>query len=242
MNILFYSMLFIVGAIVGNYLAIKAKEIPQRLDLKKTHYSNYKNEKLISKLTYIFMGGLTSVVLANVLKVNKHEIETAKLIIYIFAMIYISILIIVAGVDRNYTKIDKKILAFGIIISILYMLYLCTVDLASVHLSIIYLSAYTVLLVIDSLLLKKLAKDSYIVNNLILSMIILVFTDLRALTYTLVMAMVAVILYALLVKSQKNKNGNRDLKINEIPVGYFIAASNVMVLFMIRIFENYFIL
>ena len=241
MNILFYTMLFIVGIVVGNYLAIKAEEIPKRLDLKKTHYSNYTNERLISKLTYIFMGGLTSVILANVLNINTHEIEPAKLIIYIFAMMYVSTLIITAGVDRNYTKIDKKLLAFGIIISILYMLYLCMVDLASVHLSIIYLAIYMILLVIDSFLLRKFAKDSYIVNNLMLITIILVFTDLRALTYTLVMAVVATILYILLIKSQKRKNGNKKLKINEIPVGYFIAASNVMVLFMIRIFENYFI-
>lgn len=241
MNTLFYTMLFIVGVIVGSYLAIKAEEIPKRLDLRKTHYSNHKNEKLISKLTYIFMGGLTSVVLANVLRVNTYEIDPAKLIIYVFAMIYLSTLMITAGVDRNYTKIDKKLLAFGIIMSILYMLYLCMVDLASVHLSIIYLGIYMILLLIDSFLLRKFAKDSYIVNNLILATIILVFTDLRALTYTLVMALVAIILYILLVKSQKSKNGNKKLKINEIPVGFFIAASNVMVLFMIRIFENYFI-
>ena len=28
-------------------------------------------------------------------------------------------------------------------------------------------------------------------------------------------------------------------KLKEIPIGYFVAASNVIVLFMIRIFENY---
>lgn len=241
MNTLFYTTLFIIGIIVGNYLYIKAEEIPKRLDLRKTHYSNYKNEKLISKLTYIFMGGLTSVILANVLRVNMYEIDPTKIIIYIFAMIYLSTLIITAGVDRNYTKIDKKLLAFGIIISILYMLYLCMVDLASIHLSLIYLAIYIILLLIDSFLLRKFAIDSYIVNNLMLITIILVFTDLRALTYTLVMAVVAIILYILLIKSPKRKNGNRKLKITEIPVGYFIAASNVMVLFMIRIFENYFI-
>ena len=121
------------------------------------------------------------------------------------------------------------------------MLYLCIVDLASVHLSIIYLGIYMIFLLVDSFLLRKYAKDSYIVNNLILSAIILAFTDLKTLTYTLVMALIAVIVYILLIKMNQKKNGNKQLKFNQIPVGYFIAASNIMVLFMIRIFENYYI-
>jgi len=241
MNTLFYTILFVVGVVIGCYLAVKADEIPRRLDLKRTHYSNHSNEKLISKLTYIFMGGLCSVILANVLNINIHEIDPAKLIIYIFAMTYISTLIITAGVDRNYTRIDKKLLAFGIIASILYMLYLCVVDLASLHLSAIYFAIYIVLLIIDSFLLRKFAKDSYIIDNLILMTIILVFTDLRTLTYTITMAIIAVGIYTLLIKTQERKNGNKKLKISTIPVGYFISAGNIMVLFMIRIFENYFI-
>lgn len=239
MNILFYIILFIIGIGIGSVWSIKSNEIPKNLDLKKVHYSNNKNEELMSKLSYILIGGVSAVILANILKIHIYEFDFSKIIIYIFAMLYISTLVLVAGIDKIYLKVEKGVIAFGIISSIMYMVYLCMVNLASIYLNVTYLAIYMVLLLIDSFLLRRYAKDSYIINILLLLMIILVFTDLKTLTYTVVMALIAIILYALLVKKQKKAHGNKNLKINEIPIGHFIAASNVIVLFMIRIFESY---
>lgn len=241
MNIIFYTILFIIGCVVGGLWAIKSREIPKELDLKKTHYKNKPKENLISELTYILIGGVSASVLANILNINMYEFDILNFIIYIFAMMYISALVLIGGIDRVYSRIEKKTLAFGIVASILYMLYLCMVDLASVHLNTIYLAIYIILLVIDSFLLRKFAKDSYIVNLLMLLVMILVFTDLKTLTYTLVMALIAIGIYVVLLKGQNKKNGNKKLKINEIPVGFFVAASNVLILFMVRAFENYLI-
>ena len=241
MNILFYTVLFVMGITIGSLWATKASELPKEFDLRKTHYSNNPKAELISKLTYILMGGISTVVLANIFKVNIYELEISNLIIYIFAMIYISTLVIIAGIDKNYSKIEKKLLAFGIVTSIIYMIYLFLVDLASIYLSIIYLGIYMILLLIDSFLLRKFARDSYLINVLMLLVVILVFTDLRTLTYTLVMATIAIIVYAIVIKSQEKKSGSRKLKLNELPVGFFIGASNVIVLFMIKIFECYII-
>jgi len=239
MNIVFYIIIFIIGSIIGALWAVKSREIPRNLDMKKTHYSNNPKADLISELTYILIGGMSTVILANILNINIYEFEISNLTIYVFAMLYISTLVLIGGIDRCYSKIDKKMIAFGIISSIIYMLYLCTIDLASINLNAIYLAIYIILLVIDSFLLRRYAKDSYIINVLLLLTMIIVFTDLRTLIYTVVMAFVAVLIYSLLLKIQQKKNGNKKIKINEIPVGYFIAASNIVVLFMIRIFEFY---
>lgn len=241
MNMLFYIILFIIGCVIGGLWAVESRDIPKMLDLKKTHYSNKNKEKLISELTYILIGGVSAVVLANILNINMYEFEISNFIIYVFAMLYISTLILIAGIDRVYSRIEKKTLAFGIVSSIMYMLYLCIVDLASVHLNLIYLAIYIMLLVIDSFLLRRYAKDSYIVNLLMVLMLILVFTDLRILIYTIVMAGIAVALHALFLRCQKKKNGNKKIKMNEIPVGFFVAASNIVILFMVRVFENYLI-
>ena len=241
MNILFYVIIFIIGCVDGALLAVQSRDIPKILDLKKTHYNNNSKDELISKLTYILIGGTSAIVLANLVKLNLLTFDLSTLIIYIFSMIYVSTLVLIAGIDRVYTKIEKKTLAFGIITSILYMLYLCVVDLATINLNVIYLAIYMILLVIDSFMLRKFAKDSYIVNLLLLMTLILVFTNLKILTYTLVMAIIAVILYMIMLKLQQKKKGNKKIKINEIPIGFFVAASNVIVLFMVRIFANYMI-
>lgn len=241
MDILFYAILFIIGSVVGGYLAIKSSELPKTLDLKKTCRSQNSNADFISKLTYIIIGGVSSVILANIVGLKLEEFDVTKCVIYMFSMMYISTVILASGIDRVYSTIDKRVISFGVVASVVYMIYLFVVDLTSAHLSIIYLGIYMVLLLLDSFLLRKFAKDSYIVDLLILLNIILVFTDLRALIYTLTMAVIAIGVYALILKIQKKKNGNKKIKINEIPIGYFVGASNVIVLFMIRIFENYMI-
>lgn len=239
MNILFYAILFIIGIVVGSIWAIQANEIPKELAMKKTHHSNKKNEELASNLTYIIIGGVISVILADVLKININEFDLFKITIYIFAMLYISTLILVAGIDRLYSKIEKSLITFGIITSIIYMIYLIAIDLKSIYIEAIYLAIYLILLIIDAFLLRKYAKDSYIIDTLLLLMIIIVYTNLNILIDTVLMAIIAVGLYVFMLKRKKRKQGNKKIKINEIPVGYFISASNIIVLFMTRFFQNY---
>lgn len=236
MNILFYIGLFIIGIIVGYYWNNKIEEIPKRLDLKRKYYSENSNQKILSKLIYMIIGGCLSTILGSVLKVNSYEIDILNLIIYIFAMLYISTLVVIAGIDKDYLKIDKKVIAFGIVTSIAYMIYLFVIDLFSIHLNIIYLAIYMILLLTDSFLLRKFAKDSYIVNILMVLTIILVFTNLLTLLVTLAIAIIAIGIYALIIKLQNRKSGNSKLEISQIPVGYYIAVSNIIIIMMIRIF------
>lgn len=239
MNIIFYIIIFIIGLIIGRYWELEASDIPKKLDLRKTQYSNKKNDEFVSKLTYMLIGGTASVILANTLKINVDEFDITNIIIYVFAMLYISTLVVIGGIDKNYSKIDKKVLAFGIVSSITYMIYIFVIDFSSAQTNIVYLAIYMVLLIIDSFLLRKFAKDSYIVNLLMLISIILVYSNLRILIYTLIMAVIAILMYYVILESQKKKNGNKKIKVNEIPVGFFISTSNIIVLFMIRIFQNY---
>lgn len=233
MNIIFYVILFLIGIGIGDFLAIQSIVLPRSLDMKKTFYNKKTNEELRSKITYILIGGISSVIIGHILRL--YEFDISNLIIYVFMMIYISTLISIAGIDKNYTKIDKRELAFGIISSIIYMLYLAIIDLASIYVNAIYLLLYMIFLIIDCLLLRKCAKDSYIINTLLLLTIILVFTNINTLICTVIMAIIAILLYILILKIQQKKNGNKRIKINQIPVGYFISASNIIVLFLTRI-------
>lgn len=237
MNVLFYAILFLIGSGVGSFWAAKAKEIPKSLDMIKTHYSTNCKPELI----YIVIGGTSAVILANIMNLHLNQFEVSKLIIYVFAMLYISTLVLVAGIDRGYLKIEKKTLAFGIVFSMLYMLYLLIVDSSTLYYNLIYLVIYVLLLLVDSFLLRKFAIDSYIVNLLLVLTMILVFTNLKTLIYTVIMAIIAVVTHMLLIKSQRKINGNKEIRISEIPIGFFVTASNVIVLFMVRVFENYLI-
>ena len=229
MNILFCIILCLIGIGIGDFLAIQAIIVPKSLNIKKTFYNKKTNEELRTKITYMILGGISSVLIGNILKL--YEFDISNLIIYIFMMLYISTLMLIGRIDKNYTKIDKSELAFGIISSIIYMLYLAIVDFSSIYINAIYLSIYMIFLIIDCFLLRKYAKDSYIINILLLT-ITLVYTNLNTLICALIMAMIAILLYVLILKIQQKKNGNRKIKINQIPFGYFITASNLIVLFL----------
>lgn len=241
MNIILYMIFFLTGITSGYYCSLIANEIPKKLDLKRTNYRKNYNESLASKLTYTLIGGVSSVVLANTLNISVSSYDISSIIIYIFGMIYISILVLIGGIDKNYSKINKSVLAFGVVSSILYMIYLFVIDLSSVNLNIKYLFVYMILLLVDAFLLRKFAKDSYLINLLILISIISVYSNFIILVYTLILAMISIMLYTIILKSQQRKNGNKKIKISEIPIGFFIASSNIIVLFMVRIFESYFV-
>lgn len=205
MNIIFYTILFIIGIVVGSYCNVEVSEIAKIYDWRKTHYSKHRNEKLMLKLTYSLIGGALSVITASTLRMDINNIDISSIIIYFFSMLYISTLIVTAGIDKNYSRIDKKTLAFGIVSSIIYMVYIFTIESSSVYTNVRYLLIYMVLLVIDAFLLRKFAKDSYIVNLLILLVIMLVYSSFRILTYTLIMALVAILLYIIIIKSRQNR-------------------------------------
>lgn len=241
MNIVFYIVIFLIGVIIGEFWNEQVTELPQKLDLKKTHYSNKKNEEIITNITYEVIGGIISLILALTLKITPQKFDIVNLIIYIFTMLYMSTLVIIAGIDKNYSKIDKKMLAYGVVTSMVYMIYISIIAPESIYLNLGYLLIYTILLLIDAFLLRKFAKDSYIINLLILIAITLVYSNFIIVTYTLVMTLIGVLVYIFILNVQKKKNGNKKIKINEIPFGYFISASNIIILFMVRILESYFV-
>lgn len=237
MNIFLYIIFFTIGSVVGALCSVKAREIPKELDLKETVRRRKDKKELISELIYILIGGLSSVLFANILRIHINDFDISKVTTYIFGMTYIYILMLIAGIDRIYTKIDKKTLALGVVFSIVYMVYLFIIDVSSANMNIIYLVIYITLLLTDSFLLKKFAKDSYIINIMILLNIILVFTNLTVLISTLFMSIIAITVYTLIIKMQKNKK----VKIDEIPVGFFISSSNIITLLLIRVVENFLI-
>ena len=175
MNTYFYIILFIMGTLFGSFYTLAMYRIPRNIDIIKKHsYCPNCNHKLgffelIPVLSYIFLGGkckeckqkiriryllleilggISFVVLAIALKINIYTINIPIAIIYGITILYITAIILIAGIDKEYRKIDKRVLAYGIIISLIYMIYLYTVGETSIYRYAIYLAIYIILLCI----------------------------------------------------------------------------------------------
>ena len=238
MNIFLYTMLFLIGVIVGNFWKNAIYRIPRNISLKQKGISyiepNNKSEKK-SKLFYIILGGVLSVIFGKILKININSLNFTSILVYIFTILYITVLIIIAGIDQKILRIEKGVLAGGIILSIFYIMYLYGIDPTSINMSIIYLGMYIILLAIDTFIIKRYAENSYTIGILMLFDIIFMFTGADVFIYTLIITAIEILVYLLIEKIKQKKNGNRKIKLNDIPVGYFVSVSNIFAMIILSI-------
>ena len=194
------------------------------MDVFKKHYFGDMNEKnkktqIISTILYSLLGGISFVIIAFTFKLNIYSLNLNSIMLYILTIMYISALIIIAGIDKSNIKIEKKLLEFEVIVSMIYMIYK------------IYVAIYFLAIVTDTILLRKFAKDSYTMDMLILLSIILMFLDVRILFYTIWASILAIVIDLIILKMRQKKTGNKKIKLNEIPIGFFICTSNIAIIY-----------
>lgn len=244
MNIFLYMSLFLIGIIVGNFWQRAIYRIPRNISIIKkgvTYIEPESKSKFLKKLVYIFyslLGGTLFVIFGQILEIDINNLKISSIIMYLFTILYLTILVIVAGIDKKRIKIEKKIMTIGITISLIYIVYLYIVDPPSIYFNTICLAIYLILLTIDTILLRKYAKNSYTIGTLMLLNIILVFSETEIFAYTMVMVAIEILTYMSILQLNKKKNGNRKVRIDKVPVGYFISVSNIVILFLLAILKN----
>lgn len=269
MNIFLYAIIFIIGTVFGSFYTLAVYRIPRNIDIIKKHsYCPNCNHKLgffelIPILSYIclggkckhckqkirprylileILGGVVFVLFALIFNISIENLTKENIIIYVFTVLYLTELILISGIDKEYNKINKNVLAYGIIISILYMIYLYTVEATSIYRYAIYLAIFAILLLVDTFLLKRYAKDSNIINLLILLNIILIFTEKDIFIATIATAIFEIFLYFIIENmSKKTYNKSKKIQISKIPIGFFIGTSNIIILLAIAVTNNYLI-
>ena len=242
MNLLFYAVLFFIGAFCGKIYKLVIYRIPRNMDIFKKHYFGDMNEEKISKILEILYSafiGIVFVIIAYALKLNVESLNLFSIIKYCITILYLSTLIIIAGIDKENIKVDKKVLSFGTIVAIIYMIYMCTINNAVIYKYAIYLMIHIVLVTLDMFLLKKRAKDSYTIDTLILLNIMLILGDVRVLFYTIWITLLTILIDLIILKIRQKKSGNKQIKLSEIPIGFFLCVSNMVTIGIQIIISNY---
>ena len=99
--------------------------------------------------------------------------------ICIFMSFYIIYLFLIAIIDKKYLKIDKKVNVSGIVGAIIYIIYLYIINPSSMKINLIYIGIYIILLIADTFIIKRYAKESYTIGILILFNTILIFSGIK---------------------------------------------------------------
>lgn len=236
MNILLYIALFLIGVIVGNFWQRAIYRIPRNISMLKkgvTYIEPENKSKLSKKMMqsfYILLGGISFFIFARFYEIDINGLKLSSIIMYLFTVTYLTMLVIIAGIDNKYVNIEKKVITTGIIISIMYIVFLYIIDPSSIYFNTMCLASYMILLIIDTVFLRRYAKNSYTVGILMLFNIILIFSEVDIFAYTMSMTAIEILSYLLVLKINQKRSGNKKIKIDKIPVGYFVAASNIIVL------------
>lgn len=258
MNIFFYIIIFIMGSVFGSFLTLATYRIPLNQDITHKHsYCPKCNHKLgfldmIPILSYLFIKGrcryckskispryfiieilcgIAFVLLALSLKINIYELSILDLINFILGALYIVFLFLVAGIDIEHKYIDKRVLAYGFVISLLSLLFEYIYDSNfNVNRLIIYLAITVIILLFNTNQLKKKGKDSYIINFILLCIIINLFSYEVVTIYSLIITLITIIIYQLVMKII---NKNKKKQENEmLPVAFCLCIYNCLTIFL----------
>lgn len=268
MNIFLYVIIFIIGSLFGSFYTLAVYRIPKRQDIIHTHsYCPNCNHKLglfdlFPIISYIclrgkcryckerirprylileILSGTLFILIAFFMGIRIETLNLLQVIDFSFMALYLTYIILIAGIDKENLKINKGVSIYGIIISIMYMIYLYIVGEANIYRYVIYLVLYIILLILDTVTLKNYAKDNYIIGILIALITMTIFTNELIVVTSVILTLLGVSIDFLIAKlrdltSRVKKSDNQIYK--QISIFFYLAISNIILLILV-LFTNY---
>lgn len=260
MDYILYILIFGIGTVFGSFFSLAIYRIPLRQDITHTRsYCPKCNHKLtffdmIPIFSYIFLRGkcryckekiriryfllevLTGIVFlmfAISIKLSLFTINKQIMIYFIFGLLYIVSIFIIAGIDKENIRIEKPVLLFGFICVGIYMIYLYIVENdANIYRYVIYLILACLLLLCSIFYLRKNTKDSYTLDILILFMLMILFTYEVVSIYTAIITLISITINLMIGKLEKKNQIVKKEKVDKIkiPVGFYMCISNIIML------------
>ena len=130
-----------------------------------------------------------------------------------------------AGIDKESRTINKPVLMYGIIISIMYIVYLYIIEKTSIYRYVIYLILLILNLIIDRINSKQKNKNNYTYSLLMIILIMAIFTGEYITINTTIATLLTISIYLIL---QKLINKKREEQYNKkIKIGLILSIFNI---------------
>ena len=119
---------------------------------------------------------------------------------FIFSIIYLLVLIGIAIIDKKEHKISKNILLVGFIVEAIQIIYLYVNNNYHLIEYLIYLVIFVILLIMDTVIIRKKGESLYVLQILMLCMYMAIFTDKYIFAVTVIYTLLVIGLYILIGK------------------------------------------
>ena len=268
MEIILYALIFICGTLFGSFFTLAVYRIPLGEDIlyKHSFCPNCKSKlhfkDLIPIVSYIALGGKCAycgqkiriryllleilsgtvfLLFALSLKLEVLNLNTSMIIEFLFFILYIASLFIIAGIDKEKIQIQKALLIFGMVVSFTYMTYVCIQNNQAIYTYIIYLILTIILLGIDTLYLRKKLIEGYPIKVAMLVLYMLILTGAQVTYATIIMTLlliaIAFIINVIRERAKKKAVIHTDKDNLKVPVGFYL--SNILLILISNFLSNW---
>ncbi len=271
MNIVFYIILFIMGITFGSFYTLAVYRIPKRIDIVHTHsYCPNCNHKLgfldlIPVFSYIFLrgrcryckekirpryfileilSGIFFVITALCMGMRIETLTIYQAIDFAFVILFYTFIILMAGIDKEEININRPVLMYGVLVSVIYMAYLYIIEESSIYRYVIYLVIYVIILAIETISLRKRAQTNYFYGNLLTIIILSIFIGATAFILTIISTIITVVVYKILdklINKRRNVVKEKEKLTTKIPVGFLLGTYGLLT-FLLTLFCNRYLL
>lgn len=154
---------------------------------------------------------------------------------FIFSIIYLLVLIGIAIIDKKEHKISKKILLVGFIVEAIQIIYLYVNNNYHLIEYLIYLVIFVILLIMDTVIIRKKGESLYVLQILMLCMYMAIFTDKYIFAVTVIYTLLVIGLYILIGKISTIRKRRVIKKQNakvlaKLPIGFYLCIVDILVL------------
>ena len=265
-----YILIFIMGAYFGSFYTLAVYRIPLGLDITHEHSfcPNCKHKlgflDVFPVFSYIFLrgkcrycgmkikprycilevlSGLTFVAFTYSLNINLYNLEKEKLILLAFSALYFAGIFIIAGIDKEKIKIQKQVLLYTITIVAIYMSYMYITTNLDIIRYVGYLVFILLLVILDTIKIRKKGEESYTLNVLMLAITMCMFTGETVFLLTAIYTGLACALYVILKKIINRRKYVKKEKMKiKLPVAFFMCICNVITYIISNFIINYILL
>ncbi len=177
------------------------------------------------------------------MKINVETITVAVIIKYSFMVLYVTFIFLMAGIDKENLKIDKLVSIYGIVIAILYIINLYRIEQISIYKNAIYLIFYIIVLILDTITLKRYAKDSYTIGILLTVITMAIFTGEYITASTIIFTLIILFFYMLIYKlkqiKSRRKRQTQANSLKQLSIGFYLGVANIIMFLLVSVISNY---
>ncbi len=153
----------------------------------------------------------------------------------IFSIFYLLVLISIAIIDKKEHKIPKTILLVGFVVEAIQMIYLYANN--EIHLIeyLIYLVIFILLVIIDTIVIRKKGESLYVLQILMLCMYMAIFTDKFIFAVTVIYTLLIIGLYLLIgristIRKRRTVRKQNSKELKKLPIGFYLCIADIVVL------------